>query len=89
VQWLVWIELLTFILLEAERTNRRPSELKSDNTDFLLGITLKEEGKYDESLKCLHRTLKQLPATLTSPNVWYEIGQVYELKKDVRSLSPP
>ncbi|KAJ7185719.1 hypothetical protein C8R46DRAFT_829269, partial [Mycena filopes] len=47
-----------------------------------LGITYKQQGKYEESLQCFDRILRNAPSSLADAYIWLQIGHVYEQQKD-------
>jgi glucose repression mediator protein len=72
-----------------------PNFEKSNEIYFRLGIVYKQQCKYDNSLEvCIWKTLLTLecfgyildnpPSPLSQGDIWFQIGHVYELKKDVR-----
>jgi general transcriptional corepressor CYC8 len=56
---------------------------KKSEVNFSLGIIYKEQGKYDQSLACFDRILRNPPNPLTHGDVWFQIGDVYEEQQDV------
>jgi len=59
---------------------------KANEILFRLGIIYKQQGKYDESLSCFDRILRNPPSPLAHADIWFQIGHVYEQQKDVSSL---
>ena len=58
---------------------------KSNEVLFRLGIIYKQQTKYDESLRCFDRILRNPPeAPLANADIWFQIGHVYEQQGDVR-----
>ena len=56
---------------------------KANEILFRLGIIYKQQGKYDESLSCFDRILRNPPSPLAHADIWFQIGHVYEQQKDV------
>lgn len=61
---------------------------KANEILFRLGIIYKQQGKYDESLSCFDRILRNPPSPLAHADIWFQIGHVYEQQKDVSSDFP-
>lgn len=59
---------------------------KANEILFRLGIIYKQQGKYDESLSCFDRILRNPPSPLAHADIWFQIGHVYEQQKDVSPL---
>src|SRR5712692_10113558 len=57
---------------------------KSNEVLFRLGIIYKQQTKYDESLGCFDRILRNPPSPLANADIWFQIGHVYEQQGDVR-----
>ena len=57
---------------------------KSNEVLFRLGIIYKQQTKYDESLRCFDRILRNPPSPLANADIWFQIGHVYEQQGDVR-----
>ncbi|KAG1825430.1 uncharacterized protein BJ212DRAFT_1258833 [Suillus subaureus] len=55
---------------------------KANEILFRLGIIYKQQGKYDESLNCFDRILRNPPSPLAHADIWFQIGHVYEQQKD-------
>ncbi|KAF8872416.1 hypothetical protein CPB85DRAFT_1350123 [Mucidula mucida] len=55
---------------------------KANEILFRLGIIYKQQSKYDESLKCFDRILRNPPNPLAHADIWFQIGHVYEQQKD-------
>ncbi|KAF6765927.1 TPR-containing protein Mql1 [Ephemerocybe angulata] len=55
---------------------------KSNEILFRLGIIYKQQGKYDDSLSCFDRILRNPPNPLAHADIWFQIGHVYEQQKD-------
>ena len=60
---------------------------KANEILFRLGIIYKQQGKFEESLKCFDRILRNPPNPLAHADIWFQIGHVYEQQKDVRDIS--
>lgn len=60
-----------------------PNFEKSNEIYFRLGIIYKQQQKYEQSLECFGHILQSPPTPLTEADIWFQIGHVYELKKDV------
>ena len=58
---------------------------KENEILFRLGIIYKQQGKYDDSLACFDRILRNPPSPLAHADIWFQIGHVYEQQKDVRA----
>lgn len=56
---------------------------KANEILFRLGIIYKQQGKYEESLTCFDRILRNPPSPLAHADIWFQIGHVYEQQKDV------
>jgi tetratricopeptide (TPR) repeat protein len=56
---------------------------KANEILFRLGIIYKQQSKYDESLRCFDRILRNPPSPLAHADIWFQIGHVYEQQKDV------
>ena len=61
---------------------------KANEILFRLGIIYKQQGKYQESLECFDRILKNPPNPLAHADIWFQIGHVYEQMRDVSETSP-
>ena len=59
---------------------------KANEILFRLGIIYKQQRKYDESLQCFDRILRNPPSPLAHADIWFQIGHVYEQQKDVRVI---
>ena len=59
---------------------------KANEILFRLGIIYKQQGKYEDSLSCFDRILRNPPSPLAHADIWFQIGHVYEQQKDVSSL---
>ncbi|KAG5221312.1 TPR protein [Salix suchowensis] len=57
---------------------------KANEILFRLGIIYKQQGKYEESLACFDRILRNPPSPLAHADIWFQIGHVYEQQKDPR-----
>ncbi|KAH0838714.1 TPR-like protein [Lanmaoa asiatica] len=55
---------------------------KANEILFRLGIIYKQQGKYEESLSCFDRILRNPPSPLAHADIWFQIGHVYEQQKD-------
>ena len=55
---------------------------KANEILFRLGIIYKQQGKYNESLECFDRILRNPPSPLANADIWFQIGHVYEQQKD-------
>ncbi|KIL71092.1 hypothetical protein M378DRAFT_156044 [Amanita muscaria Koide BX008] len=55
---------------------------KANEILFRLGIIYKQQGKYEESLGCFDRILRNPPSPLAHADIWFQIGHVYEQQKD-------
>ncbi|KAF7306417.1 TPR-REGION domain-containing protein [Mycena indigotica] len=55
---------------------------KANEILFRLGIIYKQQGKYDDSLNCFDRILRNPPNPLAHADIWFQIGHVYEQQKD-------
>jgi len=51
-------------------------------------VIYKQQGKYNDSLQCFDRILRNPPSPLAHADIWFQIGHVYEQQKDISS-SPP
>jgi tetratricopeptide (TPR) repeat protein len=60
---------------------------KANEILFRLGIIYKQQGKFEESLACFDRILRNPPSPLAHADIWFQIGHVYEQQKDVSFLS--
>ena len=56
---------------------------KANEILFRLGIIYKQQGKYQESLECFDRILRNPPSPLAHADIWFQIGHVYEQQRDV------
>jgi tetratricopeptide (TPR) repeat protein len=56
---------------------------KANEILFRLGIIYKQQGKYQESLECFDRILRNPPSPLAHADIWFQIGHVFEQQKDV------
>jgi tetratricopeptide (TPR) repeat protein len=56
---------------------------KSNEVLFRLGIIYKQQTKYEESLRCFDRILRNPPSPLANADIWFQIGHVYEQQGDV------
>lgn len=56
---------------------------KANEILFRLGIIYKQQGKYNESLECFDRILRNPPNPLAHADIWFQIGHVYEQQHDV------
>ena len=56
---------------------------KANEILFRLGIIYKQQGKYQESLECFDRILRNPPNPLAHADIWFQIGHVYEQQHDV------
>jgi general transcriptional corepressor CYC8 len=52
-----------------------------------LGIIYKQQSKYQESLDCFDRILRNPPSPLAHADIWFQIGHVFEQQKDVSCIS--
>lgn len=59
---------------------------KANEILFRLGIIYKQQSKYEESLGCFDRILRNPPSPLAHADIWFQIGHVYEQQKDVRQM---
>lgn len=59
---------------------------KANEILFRLGIIYKQQGKYEESLSCFDRILRNPPSPLAHADIWFQIGHVYEQHKDVSTI---
>ncbi|KAJ4485474.1 TPR-like protein [Lentinula aciculospora] len=55
---------------------------KANEILFRLGIIYKQQGKYEDSLACFDRILRNPPSPLAHADIWFQIGHVYEQQKD-------
>ncbi|KAH8101455.1 TPR-like protein [Cristinia sonorae] len=55
---------------------------KANEILFRLGIIYKQQSKYDESLQCFDRILRNPPNPLAHADIWFQIGHVYEQQRD-------
>ncbi len=60
---------------------------KANEILFRLGIIYKQQGKYNESLDCFDRILRNPPNPLAHADIWFQIGHVYEQQHDVSPLT--
>jgi tetratricopeptide (TPR) repeat protein len=60
---------------------------KANEILFRLGIIYKQQGKYQESLECFDRILRNPPSPLAHADIWFQIGHVYEQQKDVSAIT--
>ena len=60
---------------------------KANEILFRLGIIYKQQGKYEESLQCFDRILRNPPNPLANADIWFQIGHVFEQQRDVRLRS--
>lgn len=58
---------------------------KANEILFRLGIIYKQQGKYQESLECFDRILRNPPSPLAHADIWFQIGHVFEQQRDVRA----
>ena len=56
---------------------------KANEILFRLGIIYKQQRKYEDSLQCFDRILRNPPSPLAHADIWFQIGHVYEQQKDV------
>ncbi|KIJ12772.1 hypothetical protein PAXINDRAFT_82220, partial [Paxillus involutus ATCC 200175] len=49
---------------------------------FRLGIIYKQQGRYEDSLTCFDRILRNPPSPLARADIWFQIGHVYKQQKD-------
>ena len=61
---------------------------KSNEVLFRLGIIYKQQTKYEESLRCFDRILRNPPSPLANADIWFQIGHVYEQQGDVSARFP-
>jgi general transcriptional corepressor CYC8 len=61
----------------------KPDFDKSNEVLFRLGIIYKQQTKYEESLRCFDRILRNPPSPLANADIWFQIGHVYEQQGDV------
>ena len=59
---------------------------KSNEVLFRLGIIYKQQTKYEESLRCFDRILRNPPSPLANADIWFQIGHVYEQQGDVSDV---
>ena len=59
---------------------------KSNEVLFRLGIIYKQQTKYEESLRCFDRILRNPPSPLANADIWFQIGHVYEQQGDVSNV---
>ncbi|XP_006454818.1 hypothetical protein AGABI2DRAFT_190053 [Agaricus bisporus var. bisporus H97] len=82
-------------VLRMDKSKPAPSDLSAGLADlrnqdfdkaneilFRLGIIYKQQGKYEESLACFDRILRNPPSPLAHADIWFQIGHVYEQQKD-------
>lgn len=55
---------------------------KANEILFRLGIIYKQQGKYEDSLGCFDRILRNPPSPLAHADIWFQIGHVYEQQKN-------
>ncbi|KAF7319823.1 TPR-REGION domain-containing protein [Mycena kentingensis (nom. inval.)] len=55
---------------------------KANEILFRLGIIYKQQGKFEDSLSCFDRILRNPPNPLAHADIWFQIGHVYEQQKD-------
>ncbi|PPQ62778.1 hypothetical protein CVT24_000472 [Panaeolus cyanescens] len=55
---------------------------KENEILFRLGIIYKQQGKFEESLQCFDRILRNPPSPLAHADIWFQIGHVYEQQKN-------
>ncbi|KAI5991298.1 TPR-like protein [Pisolithus orientalis] len=55
---------------------------KANEILFRLGIIYKQQGKYDDSLGCFDRILRNPPSPLAHADIWFQIGHVYEQQNE-------
>ena len=53
---------------------------------FRLGIIYKQQGKFEDSLACFDRILRNPPSPLAHADIWFQIGHVFEQQKNVSRL---
>jgi tetratricopeptide (TPR) repeat protein len=56
---------------------------KENEILFRLGIIYKQQGKFEDSLTCFDRILRNPPSPLAHADIWFQIGHVFEQQKDV------
>jgi tetratricopeptide (TPR) repeat protein len=61
---------------------------KANEILFRLGIIYKQQGKYEDSLTCFDRILRNPPSPLAYADIWFQIGHVYEQQKDASPSCP-
>ncbi|KIK99211.1 hypothetical protein PAXRUDRAFT_60561, partial [Paxillus rubicundulus Ve08.2h10] len=61
---------------------------KANEILFRLGIIYKQQGKYEDSLACFDRILRNPPSPLAHADIWFQIGHVYEQQKDASPSCP-
>lgn len=54
---------------------------------FRLGIIYKQQGKFEDSLACFDRILRNPPSPLAHADIWFQIGHVFEQQKNVSRFS--
>lgn len=60
---------------------------KSNEVLFRLGIIYKQQTKYEDSLRCFDRILRNPPSPLAHADIWFQIGHVYEQQGDVSIIA--
>ncbi|KAH9487170.1 General transcriptional corepressor ssn6 [Psilocybe cubensis] len=55
---------------------------KENEILFRLGIIYKQQGKFQESLECFDRILRNPPSPLAHADIWFQIGHVFEQQKN-------
>ncbi|PXF42301.1 General transcriptional corepressor trfA [Gracilariopsis chorda] len=62
-----------------------PDFERADEVCFCIGIIYKEQQRFDDALQYFNRVVVAAnpPPPLTRADGWYQIGHVYELKRDV------
>lgn len=55
---------------------------KANEIYFRLGIIYKHQRKYSHSLECFRYIIDNPPAPLTSFDIWFQLGHIYELDHD-------
>ena len=86
-----WTKVGLFFLFALAPLCTHLAELDFDKANeilFRLGIIYKQQGKYEESLSCFDRILRNPPSPLAHADIWFQIGHVYEQQKDVSPLVP-
>ena len=59
---------------------------KENEILFRLGIIYKQQGKFEDSLTCFDRILRNPPSPLAHADIWFQIGHVFEQQKDVSGI---